>query len=329
MSHGLTHALVLLRREGGEAAYDLRQFWAAHRAAGRGDAAAAALAQAARIRHVRRARESLASYRRLERLLTPDAAAATGLDIVEAQPARFVAFIGYSRSGHSLVGSLLDAHPDAAIAHEIHAMKHLAAGADVAAVLRATHRNARIFHVLGRDYTGYDYVVPGQWQGQVRDSVLLGDKKGNGTARLLARDPAALARVEARMPMPVHYVHVIRNPYDNIATKALRTGRALPDAARRYLANVAAVEAVKAQAGARVHDVHLDDLIADPVPVLRSLVVALGLDPEVPGYLDACTELLFKTPSRTRDRVVWPARLRTDLETRLAAVPFLARYVES
>jgi hypothetical protein len=31
----------------------------------------------------------------------------------------FCLFIGYPRSGHRLIGALLDAHPDVAIAHEI------------------------------------------------------------------------------------------------------------------------------------------------------------------------------------------------------------------
>ena len=34
----------------------------------------------------------------------------------------FCLFIGYPRSGHSLLGSLLDAHPDIAIAHEVNAL---------------------------------------------------------------------------------------------------------------------------------------------------------------------------------------------------------------
>ena len=40
-----------------------------------------------------------------------------------------ILFIGYSRSGHSLVGSLLDAHPEILVSHELHLMKHLLSGA--------------------------------------------------------------------------------------------------------------------------------------------------------------------------------------------------------
>ena len=37
-------------------------------------------------------------------------------------------FIGYPRSGHSLVGSLLDAHPNIIIAHELNALQFVVAG---------------------------------------------------------------------------------------------------------------------------------------------------------------------------------------------------------
>ena len=37
-------------------------------------------------------------------------------------------FIGYPRSGHSLIGSLLDVHPNAIVAHELDALKFVGAG---------------------------------------------------------------------------------------------------------------------------------------------------------------------------------------------------------
>jgi hypothetical protein len=34
-------------------------------------------------------------------------------------------FIGYPRSGHSLIGSLIDAHPHAALGHELDLLKYV------------------------------------------------------------------------------------------------------------------------------------------------------------------------------------------------------------
>lgn len=329
MALGFRHGLREARREGHEIGFGLGREAAArwHRLRGAGEAALLSRAQA--IRFTRFARESLASYRRLDALIQRYGDAETGFDVPAATPERFVGFIGNSRSGHSLVGSLIDAHPDAEVAHELHALKHLAAGAGFAAVVRALRQNARIFQVMGRSYTGYDYVVPGQWQGACRRLAVVGDKKGNGSARLLRRDPGALARVLARVPVPLTFVHVIRNPYDNIATKALRTGRTLESASAIYFANAAKIAELKDHPRVAVHDVHLETLIAQPRPTLRALAAALALDPDVPGYLDACAEILFTSPARSRDKVSWPTGLIADIDARLAGLPFLSGYAGS
>ncbi|PSO51862.1 MAG: hypothetical protein BRC34_14235, partial [Cyanobacteria bacterium QH_1_48_107] len=41
---------------------------------------------------------------------------------------KYCMFIGYPRSGHSLVGSLLDAHPNIIIAHELNALNFVDMG---------------------------------------------------------------------------------------------------------------------------------------------------------------------------------------------------------
>lgn len=322
----LRHAAAEVRREAREVAIGLGRESSARAQALAGDGERAILSQAQAIRFSRAHRESLAAYQRLDRLLARFGAFDTGLDPAPGRPERFVVFMGYSRSGHSLVGSLLDAHPDAVIAHELHALKHVARGRAFDSVTRALRQNARIFQLTGRRYTGYDYVVPDQWQGMTRRLTVVGDKKGNGSARLLRRDPDALRRILDRVPVPLHAIHVVRNPYDNIATKALRTGRRLADAAETYFANAETIADLRTRNDIAVHDLHLDDLIARPRSVLADLLRALDLDPDVPGYFDACAEILFTTPNRTRDRVTWPEPLIQRIERRLALLPFTQRY---
>ncbi|MDQ4062826.1 MAG: sulfotransferase, partial [Actinomycetota bacterium] len=71
-------------------------------------------------------------------------------------------FIGYPRSGHSLVGSLLDAHPQTIIAHELDALKLVEAGFDKLQLYQLLLDNSRRFARGGREWTGYDYEVPHQ-----------------------------------------------------------------------------------------------------------------------------------------------------------------------
>ena len=52
----------------------------------------------------------------------------------------------------------------------------------------------------------------------------MGDKKGDRTTRQLMRPESMNASLEIQqvLKIPIKYVHVIRNPYDNIATTLLR-----------------------------------------------------------------------------------------------------------
>jgi hypothetical protein len=303
-----------------------RQRAAAHWRAGRGDEAI--LEYGRLIRDVQHARESLRTYDRIAEWIAAGAAAPEGLRLGTGPPDRFVFFVGYSRSGHSLVGSLLDAHPDVAISHELHAARHLRAGADFARVQRAILLNAFFFDHFGRGYSGYDYEVPGQMQGRVERLRILGDKKANGTTRLLRRDAGLAARLRERIPAPVHWLHVVRNPFDNIATKARRASTSLRWAADVYLAHVAAVEQLKQDEGDAVIDVFLDDLIADPRRQLSGLLARLGVDELPADYLDACSGRLFDRPKQTRSQMRWSPDLLRDVRARLRDCEFLARFAD-
>ena len=62
----------------------------------------------------------------------------------------YCVFIGYPRSGHSLVGSLLDAHPNVIIAHELDALKFVKAGFDKHQLYQLLLENSRRFVRGGR-----------------------------------------------------------------------------------------------------------------------------------------------------------------------------------
>ena len=280
------------------------------------------------ITSVQFARESMRSYHRIERLIDAHSERLGDYRPDDRLPERLVLFVGQSRSGHSLVGSLIDAHPDAVIAHEIHALKHLTNGGSLAEVCRAIQLNARLFDMIGRAYTGYDYQIEGQWQGRHRQLTVIGDKKGNGTTRLLRRHPEALKDLDARLGVPLSLINVIRHPLDNIATKATRTGVSVGEAARRFLANAETLDRLCLDRPSQVKTVYLDDLIVDPKLVLADLVTWLGLSSPEPAYLDACAARIFSSPKRTRDRVDWPRGMIDRLSTEFARYPALARFAD-
>jgi hypothetical protein len=90
-------------------------------------------------------------------------------------------FIGYPRSGHSLVGSLIDAHPHAVISHELDTIKLVKMGFSQRQIFSLILNNSKAFSRSGRIWTGYSYKVPNQYQGEFKELRIIGDKCGNQT----------------------------------------------------------------------------------------------------------------------------------------------------
>lgn len=240
-------------------------------------------------------------------------------------------FVGYPRSGHSIVGSLLDAHPEAVIAHEASALQHLRLGFDRGRLFYALLANSERHAATQRRSGAYVYAVPGQWQGRVRHLRVIGDKKGQGANLRLHRSPGLLDRLRRTVGVPVRIVHVVRNPFDNIATMARRAaaeGQApdLERAAAQYLHLCASAHATRQRVAPEEWiELRHEDFVARPAEELGALCEALGLAPE-PGYLAACAGIVYDSPHRSRHRVPWPDRLRAEVQDRIAAYDFLQGY---
>jgi Sulfotransferase family len=290
----------------------------------RGRPDATALRYGYLVRHVQLARESMSTYRRLSRIHAP----AQFEPKLTRELQRFILFIGYSRSGHSLVAALLDAHPEIVVSHELHAVRHLKAGSAFADIANAVQLNSYYFNHYGRGYTGYDYGVPGQHQGRCVELKVLGDKKANGTCRALLKDPELVGWLERTIPVPVTFIHVIRNPWDNIASKAHRTGMSLDGAADGYLRNAAAIHALRRRYPGQVIDVYLDELSAAPADSLKRMLARLGLGADE-GYFNDCASIVFQSPRKTQRNVAWPQELRTRIGRGLCRLDHLSRFADA
>lgn len=91
------------------------------------------------------------------------------------EPERFCFFIGYARSGHTLLASLLDAHPDIAISNELDSFRYIDHG------FRRRQLYALILwhdEVFGHDKKDFTYTVPGGHHGVASRLRVIGDKRG-------------------------------------------------------------------------------------------------------------------------------------------------------
>jgi hypothetical protein len=85
-----------------------------------------------------------------------------------------------------------------------------------------------------RSWTGSDYTVPTRWQGTFRRPDVIRDKKGGQSTRRLRDRPELLDRLRRTVQVPVRAVHVVRNPFDNIASMKLRRDAPLESVAEQY-----------------------------------------------------------------------------------------------
>lgn len=235
-------------------------------------------------------------------------------------------FIGYGGSGHSLVGSLLDAHPRIVIAHELDVLRLVQAGFGRGQLYSLILEKAREFTVGGRRWNEYEYSVPHQWQGRFEGLQVIGDKKGGGSTKRLQNNPRLLDRLRRVVGVPIRFVHVTRNPYDVITKMALKQPARLAASADRFFALCETVASVKRQVRpGEVLDVRHEALIEDPRRTLRQVCdfVGVGCTDE---YVEDCASIVFTSPRKTRHSVEWPADLVDTVKSRMAAFDFLAGY---
>jgi hypothetical protein len=238
----------------------------------------------------------------------------------------YCTFIGYPRSGHSIMGSLLDAHPEAIIAHELDTFKFLEADFTAGQIYHLLLENSRLFTEHGRQWGRYSYAVPTQWQGRFTTLRVIGDNKGGRTTIRIAQQPGLLDRVAQVIPLQHRYIHVVRNPYDNIATLAMRQTKDLAKAVDQYFFMCRTNQQIQDRLQtSQILEIHHEDFVADPQGQLAGMCRFLGLEP-APDYLAACASIVYKLPHRSRLEVAWPAGLLRVVPREQARYPFLQRY---
>ena len=243
---------------------------------------------------------------------------------------KVVLFLGYPRSGHSLVGALLDAHPQALISHELDALRFLEKGESRLRIFSRILAKSAYFLQSGSSWTGYSYRVPGQYQGRFTELKVIGDKKGGVSTRRIMENPKLLDAIQT-LGKEVFIIHVMRNPFDNIATRGRGTVRRevniplLEKMIERHLEDARLIQEIKESGKYPILECSNESLIDDPKGVLKQLCEGLGLEP-LPDYLDACASIIKKSPHQSRHKVEWPDHCRKRVLEGIADIPFLQHY---
>ena len=143
----------------------------------------------------------------------------------------FVFFIGYTRSGSSIVSSFIDAHPHAVVSYQY--------GIFLDEEKEILKDKTNLFNQLyirsqhdiksgGRSHTKKNYTlrVPSLWQGEYdRYISLIGDKNAGMTVNVYVNSPSTFINrykmLQETVGVPIKVVYVVRNPFDIISTSVL------------------------------------------------------------------------------------------------------------
>ena len=239
----------------------------------------------------------------------------------------FVLFVGYPRTGHSLIGSLLNAHKHALLAHELNVMHFVKRGFDRNQICWHLWQQDQAFAQIGRNWTDYDYRVPDQWQGRWEELHFIGDKHANGATKVIGQKPETLDRLRDQMQVPVKLVHIVRHPLDTISTmfRRNRQGKTLFDCCDEFLGLCDVNQRLCETNQDSLLTIHLEDFIANPQRELLRLTGFVGMEVDLP-YVQACCSIVKSSESRTRELVDWPPLILARITSRRKQYAFWKRY---
>lgn len=242
---------------------------------------------------------------------------------------RYCMFVGYPRSGHTIIGSLLNAHPEVVIGHELDALRLLPARFTRRQIFALLLDADRRFEARGRVSTGaYDYRVPGQWQGRYACLRVIGDKKGGASAERIERRPGLVDELRARTGLPLRCINVVRHPLDNVTTIARRDRLSIGAALDYYDALNRGVAAARARCGTEEwFALSHEDFVAAPARALADLFGFLGVEPHA-EVVDAAAAIVRDRPHRSRRLDEWDAPALRRLASMAESHDHLHRYVD-
>lgn len=246
---------------------------------------------------------------------------------------RYCLFVGHGRSGHTLIGSLLDAHPNIIIAHELDALQLVEWGISKRWLFYCLLARSRWFKSKGAEWTGYSYEVPSQHKGEFASLQIIGDKKGGVSTARLCENPNLLKRLHRIVGIPVDVIHVKRHPLDNISTQARKDGIGIDAAIDRYFRQCATVKAVKEhfcnEEWLDWIDIIHEEFVDETEHSLRRICDFLGVDVDE-EYLNDCEEIVFDSPNRSRRSVEYQKRHLSRIRQNISSFSSLEEYsVES
>lgn len=236
--------------------------------------------------------------------------------------------IGHTKSGGSLLGAMLDAHPSVIFGDEIDVVGLCLADFSPVQIFRSLERSARREasrgRVTARRLGGYSLAIPG-WQGSHDRPRVAGVSRSGPTTRVLGSSEATLNRVLATFDeYRLANVQVVRRPHDSVAAMVLRSGRDPMNAIEDYEAQCHRLEHLRARFG-DILTVHYEELVNDPAPTLEAVIEFLSVD-VIPEHVEACAAMVDAGRVPESELIEWPPGANESIASVIDRFDFLTRY---
>ncbi|MEM6404378.1 MAG: sulfotransferase, partial [Cyanobacteria bacterium P01_D01_bin.116] len=180
-----------------------------------------------------------------------------------------------------------------------------------------------------RKLGGYNYYVPNQWQGRVEKLKVIGDKQGEGTVLRIAASSRYLFRLKKILNVKIKFIHVVRNPYDNISTISRKTPKLnfdLENSINHYFYLCQTISNFKTTLEPEnIIEFKQEEFLENSQVHLENLCHFLGVAASR-DYLNDCTEIVYKSPHKSRYQVSWSPEQIETVATQMNKFPFLHGY---
>ena len=251
---------------------------------------------------------------------------------------KFVLFVGHSHSGHSIIGAILDAHPNVIMAHEYRVLEPCVWGSTTPQIQSKRDLFNNLYRNSYRSVQtgwrsplprrkGYNLHIESQWQGTFSQLKVIGDKGGGKLSdtllKSLNKTVACFSHLKKKIQIPIVLFHVMRNPFDILATtfvnsrglsvhEMISKGRKL-NVARNQIIPVASVIArreksamewinSKEMKNTEVVHIRSEKFINDPRRHVKEMCRTLDV-PCPSDYVRACDEKIYKKVSPSRKTI--------------------------
>lgn len=242
-------------------------------------------------------------------------------------PKYFLLFLGKGRCGSSLCAGLINCHPNAVVLNqkefidfEFQTQKQL-----FDFILESVDDNQYIWPQYKKD----DHY----WIRHYEKLKIIGTKR-QGTLVKSFSDFQRLDELKSKLKIPIKFIHVHRNPYDNIATifnetqkpKLVRLGqnmKSINRAINYYFSGIEMAHAVMKREDSL--NVKHEDLVRDTRKTLTNILTFLEL-PIIESHMEFCESLVWDNPRKTRESVDWTKKQKQKVERSKNSYNFLKPY---